>query len=88
MKKTEKKEAAKVAKVAKKKGPVKLTKFQRIRDFFAKNKVGTIEELMSASGFDERNVKTAMSILRNPNRTKNNLLVTTWDREKRTFTRS
>ncbi len=81
MKKTEKKEAARGK-------PVKVTKFQRIRDFFAKNKSGTIEELMKASGFDERNVKTAMSILRNPNRTKNNLLVTTYDREKRTFTRS
>ena len=79
---TKKKEAA----MAEEKKPV--TKFQKVRDFFAKNKSGTLDTLMKISGFDERNMKTAMSILRNPKRTKNNLLVTTWDREKRTLTRS
>jgi hypothetical protein len=82
---TKKKEAAKVAE---KKEQKPVTKFQKVRDFFAKNQVGTLDVLTKVSGFDERNVKTAMSILRNPKRTKTNLLVTTYDREKRTFTRS
>jgi len=85
MKKTEKKQAVKVE-VKKEQKPV--TKFGKVREFFSKNKSGTLDVLMKVSGFDERNMKMAMSILRNPRRSKNNLLVTTYDREKRTFTRS
>ncbi len=67
------------------KKPGKKTKVGRIREAFSTKKSYTVDELMKLSGFDERNLRTAMTILRNPKRTKI-LLETEYDREKKTFT--
>ena len=79
-----KKQAAKktAAKVSKEKKP---SKFGKLREMFKQKKSWTAKELMKRSGFDAQNLKTAMSILRNPKRSKV-LLVTDYDREKQTYT--
>jgi hypothetical protein len=71
---------------AKKTGP---SRFQIIRDLLGRRKSITREELMKATGWDARNVHTAMSILKNPERmSKKNLLVTDYDRKSQTYTRA
>ncbi len=45
----------------------------------------SMDEIVERSGFDERNVKTCLSILRDPKRSKE-LLVTNYDRETKTYT--
>jgi len=72
-------------KTAKEKTPKKISKVSKIRDMFAEKKNWSVQEIMKRSGFDRNNTKTAMSILRNKNRTKD-LLTTDYDKEKEIFT--
>jgi hypothetical protein len=67
--------------------PKKQSKVGIIRGMFAEKPSWTVEELMARSGFDANNVRVAMTILRNPKRTKpENLLVTSYDKEAGTYT--
>ena len=63
----------------------RLTKSQRLRNCFDERKIWTIDELVKESGFDEQNVRVALSILKNPARTKKTL-VTVYDRKDKTYT--
>lgn len=56
-----------------------------IRDLFSRKKKASRQEIMDATGWDERNAHTAMSILKNPERTKEPL-VTEYDRKTKTYT--
>jgi hypothetical protein len=83
--KTKKKEK----RVAEKKeqGPKKVSKFGIIREMFVEKKSWTLDEIVKRSGFDQQNVMTAMSILRNPTRTgADKMLTTDYDRATKTFT--
>ncbi len=66
--------------------PTGETKFGKLRAALTARKESTAEELMKATGFDARNLKTAISILRNPKRSKN-ILDTTFDRERKVYVR-
>lgn len=77
MKKKQKKSA--------KETPKEISKFQKVRDMFKERKSWTVEEIVERSGFDERNAKTCLSILKNPKRSKE-LLITHFDREKKVYT--
>ncbi len=68
-----------------KRTPKEISKFQKVRDMFKEKKSWPLEEIVERSGFDEKNVKTCLSILRNPKRTKE-LLITRLDREKKLYT--
>jgi len=69
----------------KSKRPAKgVSKFQKARDMFREKKSWTLDEIVQRSGFDERNAKTCLSILKNPKRTKDPL-VTHFDKEKRLY---
>lgn len=57
---------------------------EKLIDFFANNSTATREELMKLLDTDARNVNVAVSILRNPKRTKNPLNVQ-YDRSTKTF---
>jgi len=89
------KEAKKSAKEAKKEVPKEISKVQKPNGKCAKlrallasgEKTFTVVQMMKASGFDERNVRTAMSILRNPKRTKE-IIEAEYDKEKKTYTLS
>ena len=63
----------------------KISKFQKVRKMFGEKNSWTVDEIVKRSGFDERNARTCISILKNPERTKN-LLMTEYDRETRTYT--
>jgi transposase len=65
--------------------PKEISKIQKVRDVFKERKSWTLEEIVERSGFDERNVKTCLSILRNPKRSKE-FLITHLDREKKLYT--
>jgi hypothetical protein len=65
--------------------PKKISKLQKIRDLFSEKKTHTAKELMKESGFDKTNLRTAMSILKNPKRTKE-LLRTDYDRKTEAYT--
>lgn len=67
--------------------PKKLSKVGIIRAMFAEKASWTVQELMDRSGFDANNVRVAMTILRNPKRTKpENLVITVFDKETGTYT--
>jgi hypothetical protein len=61
------------------------SKVSIVRQMFAVKNSWTREEISEKSGFDWRNTHTAMSILKNPKRTKD-LLPTVYDRATRTYT--
>ncbi len=70
----------------KQKRPAKgTTKVQKVRDMFKERRSWTVEEIVERSGFDERNAKTCLSILKNPRRSKE-LLITHFDGEKKVYT--
>ena len=70
----------------KQKNPAKeISKIQKVRDMFKERKSWTLQEIAERSGFDERNAKTCLSILRNPKRSKEPL-ITHLDREKKLYT--
>ena len=54
--------------------PPRVTKVGLIRKAFAEKKEHSIEDLQNITGYDIHNVRTAMNILRNPNRTKDPLV--------------
>jgi len=91
------KEVKKSAKEVKKEVPKEISKVQKpapegkcakLRALLASGeKTFTVAQMMKASGFDERNVRTAMSILRNPKRTKETIEAE-YDRGKKTYTLS
>ena len=63
-----------------------VTKISLLRAAFAKKKVWTRDDLCKATGYDNRNVHTALAILRNPNRTKpDHMLVTEVDRAESVY---
>lgn len=65
------------------------SRYQMIRDTFAKKKKATREELMKLTGWDSNSVHVAMSILKNPTRTKpENQVVTEFDKEKGVYVRA
>ena len=78
MKKRQVKKTAK----AKKNGEGKYARLRAL--LLSGKKTFTAEEMMQASGFDERNLKTALTILRNPERTKD-LIITRFDAEKKLY---
>jgi hypothetical protein len=55
-----------------------MSKIRKVREMFKERKSWTLEEIVERSGFDERNVKTCLSTLRNPKRSKE-LLITHLD---------
>lgn len=61
-----------------------ISKSQKIRKMFTEKESWTVAELVKRSGFDERNVRTAMSIFKNPKRTKDPL-VTNYDPETKAY---
>jgi len=61
------------------------SKMGKIRAAFAEKKNWTLKDLMKRSNFDKANLMCAMSIFKNPKRTKE-LLVTDYDRETETYT--
>jgi hypothetical protein len=65
--------------------PKEILKIQKVREMFKERKSWTLEEIVERSGFDERNVKACLLILRNPKRSKE-LLITHLDREKKLYT--
>ena len=78
-----KKRVKKTAKAAPKKNGE--GKYARLRALLLSGKkTFAAEEMMQASGFDERNLKTALTILRNPKRTKD-LIITRFDAEKKFY---
>jgi hypothetical protein len=80
------KKPARKGKGGKRGGP---SRYQLIRDAFAKRKKFTRDELKKLTGWDDRNVHTAMSILKNEERMgPDNVLVTDYDRANKTYTRS
>jgi len=79
---------AKAAKAAKGSGPKKprTGKMQKIRDLFSSRKKATLDEIIEVSGFDKHNAQSAMNILKNPGRTKPELMVKTeYDRATKTY---
>jgi len=48
----------------------KVTKSGRLREYFLMNESGSVSDLVAFTGFDEKNLRTAVSILANPGRTK------------------
>ncbi len=81
---------AKTQKKANKKAEKKIekkpaeTKFGKLRAALMAKRENSVDELMRISGFDLSNLKTAISILRNPKRSKN-ILDTTFDKEKKVY---
>ena len=61
------------------------TKISIVRQMFAVQDTWTREEISEKSGYDWRNTHTAMSILKNPKRTRDPL-PTVYDRATRTYT--
>jgi len=89
-----KKEVKKSAKETKKEVPRKISKVQkpapngkcaRLRTLLTSGKkIFSVEELMKISGFDQNNVRVAMNILRNKNRTKETI-ESVYDKEKKNY---
>ncbi len=61
-----------------------ISKIQKIRNMFAERDSWTVSELVKKSGHDEPNVRTTMSILKNPKRSKEPL-ITNYDKEKKIY---
>ena len=62
-----------------------VSKISIVREMFNTKDTWTREELAKKAGFDTRNLVTAMSILKNPKRTKD-LLITKYDHSTHTYT--
>ena len=62
-----------------------VSKISIVREMFNTKDTWTREELAKKSGYDTRNLSTAMSILKNPKRTKD-LLITKYDPSTRAYT--
>jgi hypothetical protein len=61
------------------------TKYGKLRALLLSGKkVFSVEEMMKASGFDQNNLRVAMSILQNPKRTKEPIK-SEYDREKKSY---
>jgi hypothetical protein len=61
------------------------TKISKVRQMFKEKESWTRQEIADRAGYDLNNAAMAMSILKNPARTKN-LLITTYNRETKTYT--
>ncbi len=72
----------KKSKAKSKRGPI--SKIQMIRNMFAEKNSWTVSELVKKSGYDESNMRAAMSILKDPKRSKE-LLITEYDKEKKIY---
>ena len=75
---------ARVKKLLPEKKDRKLSKMGIIREMFQEQASWTQEEIMRRTGFDAKNAHAAMSVLKNPNRTKNTLYFE-YDRENQTY---
>jgi len=76
---------AKLSEGAKKE--VKVTKTSLLRGAFASKKKWNQGDLLAATGYDVRNLTTALAILRNANRTKKeDMLNVDYDKDKKTYT--
>lgn len=62
------------------------SKSELLRTAFAEKDEWTVEELMERTGYDEKNLKTAIALAQNYERTKADKLIRlVWDREKKTY---
>ena len=75
---------ARVKKLLPEKKERKLSKMGIIRSMFEDKASWTREEIMSRTGFDDKNAHAAMNVLKNPNRTKDPLNFK-YNRENQTY---
>jgi len=65
------------------------TKTSLLREAFAEKKTWTVDELCEKTGYDSRNLRTALAIMKNETRTAaDKLLVTDYDKEKKSYSLS
>jgi len=68
-------------------GPKKKTKTALLREAFAEQPTWAQDDLLTKTGYDARNLNTALAIMRNPKRTKPDLILEVkFDRAAKTYT--